>query len=150
MILVDTNVLLHAVNRDSPDCAAARGALETLTNGHRTWALSWTIAYEFLRVATHPRVFPRPLDIADAWEFLHGLISRPTCLLLMETGQHQEIFGRCLGECPRLRGNILHDLHTAILMREHGIHAILTQDLDFQAFPWVRRLTLDADVAMLG
>ena len=35
-------------------------------------------------------------------------------------------------------------------MREHGIHAILTQDRDFQAFPWVRMLTLDADVAMLG
>jgi len=84
MILVDTNVLLHAVNRDSPECVAAREALEALANGHRTWALSWTIAYEFLRVATHPRVFPRPMDIADAWAFLHGLISRPTCLLLTE------------------------------------------------------------------
>lgn len=25
---------------------------------------------------------------------------------------------------PELRGNVLHDVHTAILMREHGIHRV--------------------------
>jgi hypothetical protein len=143
MILVDTNILLHAVNRDSPHCRAACQALEELANGKRAWALSWGIAYEFLRVATHPRVFPMPLEAAEAWAFLRGLLARPACLMLVETTQHQEQLARCLGQGPRLRGNILHDLHTAVLMREHGIREILTQDRDFQVFPWVQRVSLD-------
>jgi predicted nucleic acid-binding protein len=36
-----------------------------------------------------------------------------------------------------LRGNILHDAHTAALMREHGIKEIYTRDMDFHRFPFL-------------
>jgi predicted nucleic acid-binding protein len=36
---------------------------------------------------------------------------------------------------PQLRGNLLHDAHTAALMHEHGIRAIYTRDTDFHRFP---------------
>ena len=39
---------------------------------------------------------------------------------------------------PHLRGNIVHDLHTAALMREHGIRDIYTRDSDFSRFPFVK------------
>jgi hypothetical protein len=32
---------------------------------------------------------------------------------------------------PHLAGNLMHDAHTAILMREHGIRRICTRDTDF-------------------
>ncbi len=35
---------------------------------------------------------------------------------------------------PWLAGNILHDAHTAILMREHGIGRIHTRDAAFHRF----------------
>jgi uncharacterized protein len=42
-----------------------------------------------------------------------------------------------IAELPRLAGNLMHDAHTAILMREHGIARICTRDADFSRFPFV-------------
>jgi uncharacterized protein len=38
---------------------------------------------------------------------------------------------------PHLVGNLVHDAHTAILMREHGIRRIITRDVDFHRFPFL-------------
>jgi predicted nucleic acid-binding protein len=40
-------------------------------------------------------------------------------------------------DLPDLSGNIFHDAHTAILMREHGIARICTRDADFNRFPFL-------------
>jgi len=34
-------------------------------------------------------------------------------------------------------GNVNHDAHTAILMREHGIRRICTRDFDFNQFSFL-------------
>ena len=137
-ILVDTNMLLHAVNETSPHHAAARAALADCQAPGRSLLLTWSIVYEYLRVATHPRVFPKPLTYRQAWAFVAALLSRPACAILVETPLHQGTLEECAGRVPRLAGNLLHDVHTAVLMREHGVSDILTLDTDFQAFPWVR------------
>ena len=41
-------------------------------------------------------------------------------------------------ELPSLAGSPLHDLHTAILAREHGIEEVWSEDVHFHRFPWVR------------
>ena len=51
MVVIDTNVLLYAANRDSPLHDKARGALTEYTE--KEYALTLGIVYEFLRVATH-------------------------------------------------------------------------------------------------
>jgi len=137
MILIDTNILLYAVNGDDQRSAQACQALEAIANAESTWALSWSIVYEFLRVATHPRVFAVPLDDESAWRFISEIIRQPNCLMLTETVVHSETVDQCLKEGPRIRGNLLHDFHIAVLMREHGIKMILTEDRDFRMFPWI-------------
>ena len=42
-----------------------------------------------------------------------------------------------MSELPDLRGNVMHDLHTAVLMREHGVSRICTRDSDFRHFPFL-------------
>jgi predicted nucleic acid-binding protein len=37
-------------------------------------------------------------------------------------------------EIPHLSGNLMYDLQTAVLMREHGIKRIYTRDTDFHRF----------------
>ncbi len=137
MVLVDTNILLHAVNADSSDCARATRALEELANGSEDFALGWGILYEFLRVATHPRVFAQPLTLEQAWDFVAELSSRDNCATIVESAFHGQVLSDAMAEAPRLSGNILHDFHYAVLMREHGIKDVLTLDQDFRAFPWV-------------
>ncbi len=138
MVLLDTNILLYAVNADSPHHEDARAAIESLANGRQPWVLTWGVIYEFLRVSTHPRVFPKPLTLAVAYGFMAGLLQSDSCVVLVETQDHQQVLADSLKEVPRLSGNIIHDLHHANLMREHAVKDILTLDSDFRAFPWVR------------
>jgi len=143
MLLVDTNILLYAVNTNAPQHTAARQALEQLCQGRDPWCLTWGIVYEFLRVATHPRVFPCPLSLIQAYTVVQEVSRSPACMVLAETSEHQVQLEQALRLLPRLSGNQVHDLHHAILMREHGIREILTCDLDFRLFPWVTIRTLE-------
>jgi hypothetical protein len=40
-------------------------------------------------------------------------------------------------EVRDVRGNLVYDAYTAILMREHGIREIYTGDTDFHCFPFL-------------
>lgn len=56
----------------------------------------------------------------------------------MPMPRHTAILQGVLEELPDIRGNLVHDLHTAVLMREHGISRIHTRDTDFHRFPFLR------------
>ena len=138
MLVVDTNVLVYASDEDSPYHAACRGWLETQRGRPDAWYTTWPILYEFLRVTTHPRVMRKPWNISDAWEFVIALLASPSLDLLVPTQRHAEVAGQVIEEIPHLSGNLLHDAHTAILMREHGIRQICTRDTDFHRFPFLK------------
>jgi hypothetical protein len=137
VFVVDTNVLLYAVNPNVQEYARARALLEEWRGGDRSWFLTWSIVYEFLRVSTHARVFPEPLDLPRAWEWIALLLGSPRAGLLVPTDRHAAVLGELAVLHPRLRGNVAHDLHTAALMREHGVTEIRTADTDFHQFPFL-------------
>ncbi len=135
MLVVDTNVLIDAANRDSEFHEPCRQAIERCRADASPWYLSWPICYEFLRVSTHPNILRRPWTLALAWQFLEALLDSPTAGVLLPTKRHAELLSKLIAEVPHLRGNILHDAHTAVLMQEHGIERIYTRDTDFHRFP---------------
>ncbi|MGI9044058.1 MAG: TA system VapC family ribonuclease toxin [Gemmatimonadaceae bacterium] len=137
MFVVDTNLLLYAVNPDAPEHPSAHGLVEEWRRGDRSWFLTWSIIYEFLRVSTHPRVFSRPLDLPRAQAWIVTLLACPSASILVPTDRHMEVLRELAVRLPRLRGNIVHDLHTAALMREHGVSEIRTADLDFHQFAFL-------------
>lgn len=63
-MLLDANLLIYAVDENSPMHQAAVGWLTRQLNGSRRVGLPWQSTGAFLRIATHPRIFPRPLDPA--------------------------------------------------------------------------------------
>jgi len=99
------------------------------------WCLTWGIIYEFLRVATHSRVFPQPLPASQACRFLGALLERDEVTILVPSARHWELLNRTLGELHHPAGNLLHDVATAALMREHGVQEIVTADTDSLQFP---------------
>jgi hypothetical protein len=137
MVLIDTNVLIHAANKNSEFHLACRRLLEEFRVGTSPWYLSWPICYEFLRVCTHPNVLQHPWSLPGAWGFLESILATPTAGLLEPTSRHAVVLGEIVAKIPHLRGNILHDVHTASLMREHGIKQIYTSDTDFSRFPFL-------------
>lgn len=137
MLLVDTNILLNAINSESPDHAGCVTAVENLVNGSEDWMLTWPVVYEFVRVATHPRVFEQPLTFDTATAYLNAWVSSDRCTVIGETAEHFQVLTELSEQTGRLAGNLLHDYHIAVLMFEHGIKEILTLDSDFRTFGWI-------------
>ena len=88
-------------------------------------------------MSTHPNVFQLPLSASAANEFINGLLASPTFSVLVATPQHAAVLTQTLAELPSPRGNVMHDIHTAVLMREHGVRRICTRDSDFRNFPFL-------------
>lgn len=133
-VLVDTNMLLYAANPASPEHRVARAQIESLRRGVSPWFLTWGIVYEFLRVATHPAVFARPLSISSASLFVRRLLESPVLEILKETDRHFSLFEQEMRATARISGNDLHDAHSVVLMREHSLRTILTADRGFRRF----------------
>jgi len=140
VFVVDTNVLVYAADRDSPFHLPCRTLLERSRHGPAAWYLSWNIAWEFLRVVTHPRVLRSPWAGQRAWEFVEALLASPSLAMLVPGERHAACVREVLGLVPHLSGNLFHDASTATLMREHGIRRIYTRDTDFHRFPFVEPL----------
>jgi toxin-antitoxin system PIN domain toxin len=137
VFLVDTNVLVYVADRDSPFHVPCREALDAWRGQASAWYVTWPILYEFLRVATHPRIMREPWSAGDARGFVDSTLAAPGLGVLSATDRHQAVLAKVIEEIPHLSGNLMHDLHTAVLMREHGISKIYTRDTDFHRFPFL-------------
>ena len=140
MFVVDTNVLVYAADEDSPHHAACFKLLNLWRRQAGAWYLTWGIAYEFLRITTHPRVMRKPWDALHAWKFITVLLASPGLGMLVPTDRHASVAAQVFAETPRIAGNLMHDAHTAILMQEHGVRRIYTRDTDFHRFPFLEPL----------
>ena len=137
MLVFDTNVLIYAANEESEFHDICRRRIDESRMDPSPAFVTWNICYEFLRVSTHRRVFPSPWTPQGAWRFVETLLESPGFALLRATDRHQAILAQTMSELPDVRGNLIHDLHTAVLMREHGVTRICTRDTDFHRFPFL-------------
>lgn len=137
MFVVDTNVLVYAADADSPYHERCRERIDAWRSGADAWFLTWGIVYEFLRITTHPRVMRKPWNATAAWQFVSTLLDSQGLSLLVPTERHPAVVAQVLAEIPDLGGNLVHDAHVAVLMREHGIRRIYTRDVDFHRFPFL-------------
>jgi hypothetical protein len=135
VFVVDTNVLVYAADSRASPHARCLEVLLRWRERTEPWYLTWGIVYEFLRVTTHPKVFRQPWALLQAWSFIDALLASPSLSILGETERHAATLGRLAEELRDLSGNLVHDAHTAALMREHGIRTIYTRDTDFHRFP---------------
>jgi toxin-antitoxin system PIN domain toxin len=137
VFVVDTNVLVYAADADSQFHGPCRDWIERQRRRPDAWYVTWPIIYELLRVTTHPRVLRQPWSTTAAWRFVTALLASPGLTVLIQTERHADVAGEVISELPELAGNIVHDAHTAILMREHGVKQICTRDTDFHRFPFL-------------
>ncbi len=138
MLVVDTNILVYAADADSPWHEEAHDWIERRRSEPDAWYVTWSILYEFMRVTTHPRVMRKPWKATQAMTFLSALLASPGLSVLVATERHADVAAQVVAELPWLAGNLIHDAHTAILMREHGVSRICTRDADFHRFPFVQ------------
>jgi hypothetical protein len=137
MFVVDTNIFVYAADEDSPFHLPCRERIEEWRMQASPWYGTWGIMYEFLRVITHPRVFRHPWTALKAWDFVEAVLACPSFGLLVPSERHAAVAADVVKKSAFLRGNVLYDAQTAILMKEHGIKKIYTRDTDFHRFPFL-------------
>ena len=130
--MIDANILLYAVNRDDPNHPSARRWLERRLNGSEPVAFAWVVLLAFLRIATHPQVFPAPLSAAQATRVVEEWLSQPAAVVLAPTARHLGLLSGLLAESGT-GGNLVTDAHLAALALEHGA-GIASFDRDFLRF----------------
>ena len=136
MKLLDLNVLLYAVNRDSPQHKRAKAWLEKLFAGDETIGLPWVVILGFLRITTSRRIFPEPLNIAGATAVVDDWIDHPLVVSVYPGAEHWSILRSLLAESGAA-GNLTTDAHLAALAIEHGCELVST-DADFGRFRGLR------------
>lgn len=129
----DVNVLLAAYRTDHPRHPVARPWLESslaAADSGARWTLLPMVAAGFLRLVTHPKVFPEPTPTEQACTFVDALLSCPG----VEMGQiGQEWNGlAALSRDRGLSGNRVPDAWIASAVRTLGEH-LVTFDRDFSA-----------------
>lgn len=135
-MIVDANLLLYARNSDDPRHDRARRVLQDALNGPRRIGLPWQSLTAFVRIATHPRVFPRPLSPPAASEQVGQWLEAPSAWVPVETPRHGEILLGLVRDL-RLTGALISDAHLAALALEHGT-GLWSTDADFARFPGLR------------
>lgn len=136
MKVVDLNLLLYAINRDSPHHAPAKAWLERTLSDEEPVALPWVVLLGFLRLATSARVFPQPLVPDQALMVVDGWLGRTPVVALAPGDEHWRILRELLAESGTA-GNLTTDAHLAALAIEHGAELCST-DSDFGRFPQLR------------
>ncbi len=137
MLALDTNVLVYAANTDSEYHFVCRQKLERWRQSATPTFLTWSIVYDFLRVSTSARVFRRPFRLDEAWDFIRILLQSPGIELLTPTSRHSAVLTETIDEGLRLASRDVHDLHIAVMLREHGVSRICTNDHGFHRFPFL-------------
>lgn len=132
--VVDTNLLLYAVNLDAGEHERARDFLGKAGQSESRWYLTEGIVYEFLRVSTHARVFAKPLSATEGMSFVCALLDNSRFGLLKAGARHWEMLRQVVTGMPHPSGNLFFDIRTVALMHEHGVRRIYTADADFLRF----------------
>jgi uncharacterized protein len=136
MILVDANLLLYAYHPRSEQHEGSRAWLEGALSGSELVRFAWLTLWAFLRIATNPRVFERPLTTPEAEAAVASWLSQPAAGILEPGERHWDILRGLMREGQTV-GPLIMDAVLAAIALEHG--AILhTTDRDFSRFPGLK------------
>jgi hypothetical protein len=131
-MLLDANVLLYSVDKSSRQHIQCAEWIRSAFTGLHRIALPWQTIGAFLRIATNPRVFSRPLSSDNAWTVVEQWLAAPNCWIPEATERTARILGKLINELD-IRGNLVTDAQLAALAIEHGV-PVVSVDSDFARF----------------
>ena len=136
MILVDANLLIYAVDADSPNHPRARRWLERTLSDDEPVGLAWVVLLAFLRITTRPGILRRQLQPEKAVAYVDSWLEQPCVETVVPGAAHWSIL-RTLLAATGTAGNLTSDAHLATLAVEHGA-TLCSTDNDYRRFPGVK------------
>jgi toxin-antitoxin system PIN domain toxin len=136
VIIPDVNLLVYAHVSGFAEHAKARRWWEHLMNAPTPVGLAAPALYGFIRVATNPRMFDRPMTVDQAVARVERWLSRRHVSFLLPGPRHLEIAFRLLRGLG-VAGNLTTDAQLAALAIEQQAE-LHSNDADFARFPQLR------------
>jgi toxin-antitoxin system PIN domain toxin len=136
MKIVDINLLIYAINKDTPHHSQAKNWLEASLSSEEPFGLAWIVILGFLRIITNGKIMPTPLSSEVALEIVDEWLGQPTARIIVPTEKHWDIFKELLKPLGTA-ANLTSDAHLAALAIEHGARLFST-DNDFSRFTKLR------------
>ena len=133
---LDVNVLLYASNADGPEHERALAFMTECAEGPELLCLAWLTLASYLRMATHPRIFARPLSPDEALRNIESLLDLPHVRAIGEREGFLGVYRQVTADVPT-RGNLVPDAHLAAVLRQHGVRRLWSRDRDFLKFPFL-------------
>ena len=136
MRVPDINILIYAINRDTPYHKQAKAWLEQSLSGSEPVGLTWIVILGFLRIVTHGSIMPHPLSAETALELINGWLRQPVVRILQPSNQHWQLVKELLSQIGTA-GNLTSDAHLAAFAIEHAA-CLYSSDNDFSRFHSLR------------
>ncbi|HEU0236784.1 MAG TPA: TA system VapC family ribonuclease toxin [Candidatus Limnocylindrales bacterium] len=136
MILIDANLPLYAYDRGSTRHVAARSWFEAVLSGSEPIRFAVVTLLAYVRIATNPAVYERPLDSATAVGHVRSWLERPNVEIATPSDRHWAILAD-LASAGQARGPLVMDAHLAALAIEHGA-TLMSTDRSLARFPGLR------------
>ena len=134
---IDVNILLYASDESSSFHAKAAELLDSLARGPDLLYLVWPGLMGYVRMSTHPALFPRPLSVDVATGNVGQLVGLPHARAVGEGDDFWQVYGTVTAGTV-VRGNLVSEAHLVALMRENGVGTLWSHDRDFRKFEAVR------------
>lgn len=134
MIALDTNILVHAHQREADLHREATRALRELAESPTPWAVCFHSMVEFYGVVTLPKIWRQPSTPKQAMAQIAAWRESPSLRLLTDNDDVMEKLGQ-LAVSGKVRGGQVHDARIAACCLTHGVHELWTIDRDFSRYP---------------
>jgi toxin-antitoxin system PIN domain toxin len=135
-MLIDANLLVFAVNKESPFHGKSYDWLNDRLNGDQQIGIPWLSLGAFIRLITNPRIVKGPLAPTEAWRQIEDWLANDLVWTPAPTPHHAKILGDLIKH-HRPTGNLITDAQIAALAIEHGLE-VCSADTDFARFTEIR------------
>ena len=132
----DVNVLVYAVDEQSPFYRTSNEWLNQALNGESPVGFTWHSLAGFVRIITNPKITPKPRSVTEAFDSIESWLAQTPSRIIHPAGTHLATF-RHLVEAVGASGNRTTDANLAAIVIDHG-GEVVSCDSDFGKFPGLK------------
>lgn len=138
MIAADTNLLVHAHQREASLHAQAKETIRALAESPIPWAICLHCFVEFYGVVTHLKLWKKPSTPEQALDQIAAWRESPSLRILCDSPAVLEKLAE-LASSGNVMGPMIHDARIAASCLVGGVGELWTVDRDFSRFPALKK-----------
>ena len=134
MIAIDTNILVHAHQRESDLHLRAVKLIRELAQAPVPWCVCYHSFIEFYGVVTRNNLWREPSTPSEAMDQIAAWRESPSLRVLFDD---QSMFSELsqMAVSANVRGSLIHDARIAACCISCGVSKLWSVDRDFSRFP---------------